>query len=133
MSKMDWFQISFLFKKRALYELNTKVCSLVSIHFDSSHLTYNKKKLQTTDPEICSILIFLKRVKEQFLHHILCMVFQDKIYQLTNFYSLIAFIFVILANVCIAIATFQYRDVISFEINFVFLIKPFFYMTKYSR
>ena len=31
---------------------------------------------------------------------------------------------------CIAIICFPSYDVINFEINFIFLIKPFFYMTK---
>ena len=130
---MDWFQISFFFKKKALYELNTKVCSLVSIHFDSSHLTYNKKNFRLLIQRYARFWFFWKGSRNSFSTTFCVWFFKIKIYQLTNFYSLIAFIFVILANVCIAIATFQYRDVISFEINFVFLIKPFFYMTKYSR
>ena len=35
-------------------------------------------KLQGVDPEICSISSFQKRVQDQFFHHILCMVFQEK-------------------------------------------------------
>ena len=45
------------------------------------NLPYNKNKLiklQTIDLEICSILIFQKRVWEQFLYPILCMIFQEK-------------------------------------------------------
>ena len=45
------------------------------------NLAYNKNdcvKLQTIDSEICSISIFQKRVWDQFLHHILCMIFQEK-------------------------------------------------------
>ena len=38
----------------------------------------NCVKLQTMYPETCSILIFQKRIWEQFLHHILCMNFQEK-------------------------------------------------------
>ena len=34
---------------------------------------------------------------------------------------------------CIAIVCFSGCDVINFEINLIFLIKPFFYMTKKSR
>ena len=33
-------------------------------------------KLLAIDPEICSILIVQKRVWKQFLHHILCIIFQ---------------------------------------------------------
>ena len=39
----------------------------------------------------------------------------------------------ILGNIGIAIVYFPGCDVINFEINLIFLIKPFFYMTKKSR
>ena len=39
----------------------------------------------------------------------------------------------ILGNMCIAIVCFADCDVISFEINVIFLIKLFLYMTKTSR
>ena len=39
----------------------------------------------------------------------------------------------ILGNVCIAIVCFPGCDVINFEMNLIFLIKPFFYMTEKSR
>ena len=39
----------------------------------------------------------------------------------------------ILGNMCIAIACFASFDVINFQINLTFLIKPFFNMTKMSR
>ena len=39
----------------------------------------------------------------------------------------------ILGNMCIAIVCFLGCDVINFEINFIFLVKPFFYMTKKPR
>ena len=35
---------------------------------------------QTIYPEICAKLIFQKRVLDQFLHHIQCMIFQEKIF-----------------------------------------------------
>ena len=34
---------------------------------------------------------------------------------------------------CIVIVCFLVFDVINFKINLIFLIKPFFYMTKKSR
>ena len=34
---------------------------------------------------------------------------------------------------CIAIVCFPGCDIIGFEINLIFLIKPFLYMTKKSR
>ena len=39
----------------------------------------------------------------------------------------------ILGNVCIAIVCFTGCDVINLEINLIFLIKPFFYMTEKLR
>ena len=39
----------------------------------------------------------------------------------------------ILGNMCIAIVCFPGCDIINFEINVIFLIKPFIYMTKYSK
>ena len=39
----------------------------------------------------------------------------------------------ILGNMCIAIVCFPDRDVIDFQIGFIFLIKLFFYMTKELR
>ena len=39
----------------------------------------------------------------------------------------------ILVNICIAIVCWPGCDVIDFEINLIFLIKSFFYMTKKSR
>ena len=56
-------------------------CSLISMYFDSPQ--FRKQQNQTIktlkiDPEICSILIFQKRVCDYFLHHILHMIFQEK-------------------------------------------------------
>ena len=39
----------------------------------------------------------------------------------------------ILGNICIAIVCFPCCDVIYLEINLIFLIKPFLYMTKKSK
>ena len=39
----------------------------------------------------------------------------------------------ILGNMCISIVSFPGCDVICFVNNLIFLIKPFFYMTKKSR
>ena len=93
-------------------------------------------KLQNIDPEICSILIFQKRAWEQFLYHILCMIFQEKCFScyalLTDQISL-SLLFEILVNMCIAIACEPGSDAINFEINLIFLIKPFYDMTKNSR
>ena len=69
-------------------------------------------ELQTIDPEICSILIFQRRVQQQFLHHILCMTFHEKCFLcyvlLTDQISLsecftFTLLFETLDNMCIAI------------------------------
>ena len=52
---------------------------------------------------------------------------------LTKFHCVMFLLREILGNMCIAIAYFPACDVINFEIKLVFLIKPFFYMTKKSR
>ena len=50
-----------------------------------------------------------------------------------NFIVWLPLLLEILGNICIAIVCFPGCDVINFEISLIFLIKPFFYMTKYSR
>ena len=75
---------SFLFSKK-LYYMREKpvVWSLVSVYCNSPHSPWHTIKtscirLQAIDLEICSILISQKRVWEQFLHHILCMIYSEK-------------------------------------------------------
>ena len=72
----------FLFFKKALYEVKAIGLQLSFNIFQQSSTWHKIKtnciKLQTNDPEICSILIFEKRVWEQFLRHILCMIFPEK-------------------------------------------------------
>ena len=55
------------------------------------------------------------------------------LYLLTKFYYLISLHLEILDNVCIAIVCFLGCGAINFRINFILIIKPFFYMTKKSR
>ena len=50
-----------------------------------------------------------------------------------NFIVWLALILEMLGNMCMTIFCFPGCDVINFEINFVFLIKPFFYMPKNWR
>ena len=81
MRQVDQFQTSF-FLKKALYQLKAVGLQL-SINIFRQPLTQHTikpscMKLQTIDPETCSILPFWKRVWEQFLYHILCMIFQGK-------------------------------------------------------
>ena len=42
------------------------------------------------------------------------------------------FLFEILGNMCIKIVCYPGCDVMDFETNLIFLIKPFFYITKKS-
>ena len=50
-----------------------------------------------------------------------------------NFIVWLPLLFEILGNMCIAIVCFLGCDVITFEINIIFLINPVFYLTKKSR
>ena len=72
MRQGDQFQTSFgYFLKKLFMRSKQVVRALVSIYFDSPRLGHTIKtnciKLQTVDPKICAILIFQKRVLEQFL------------------------------------------------------------------
>ena len=86
-------------------------------------------KLQTIDSEKCSIKIFQKRVWDQFLHHILC-IFQD---ECLSSYIILTHSLSDYLYFCITIVCYPGCDVIKFEINLIFLIKPFCQMTKKSR
>ena len=55
------------------------------------------------------------------------------LYQLTKFHSWLPLRLEILVNIYIAIVCYPGCDVINFEINLIFLIKPFFDMTENSR
>ena len=85
-------------------------------------------KLQTIDPRICLSLTCQKRVWEQFLRNILCVIFQEKYF---SCYTLLTDqISLIFGNICIAVVCFPGCGVIHFEINLIFLIKPFFCMIE---
>ena len=55
------------------------------------------------------------------------------IFYSVNWPNLIAWLRLILQNMCIATIYFQECDVKNLEINHIFLIKPFFYLTKKWR
>ena len=91
---------------------------------------------QTADPEICSILIFLKRVWE-FSNPFCVWFFKRNIshvvfYEVPNFIVWLSLVLEILGNRCIVIICCPVCDVINFEIHHSFLIKPLFYITKKS-
>ena len=50
-----------------------------------------------------------------------------------NFIVKLSLLLDILINMCIAVVCFPGCDIINFEINIIFLIKPLFYMTKRPR
>ena len=54
-------------------------------------------------------------------------------YYWPNFITWLPLLPEILGNMCVAIVCFSGCGVINFEINPIFLIKPFFYMTEKSR
>ena len=87
-----------------------------------------------------NFFIFQKRVRGQFLYHILCMTFQEKYFLCyillagdTSLSDCLQMLLEILGNIFITIVCFPGCDVINFGISFIFLIMPFFYMTKKSR
>ena len=105
------------------------------------NLAYNKNKF-------CKILDRWSRATLNFdflekclgivssLHYILWTIFQQKYlscYILSTDQISLPFLYEILVNVCFAIIFWLGCDVISFEINLIFLIKPLLYMSKKSR
>ena len=129
----------FLFFKKALYQLKASGLLLDFIifrqHSNQHAIETNCLKLYTIDPEICSILIFQIRVWEQFLQLILCMIFQPKYFSCYILlaeqisYIWLSLLLEILGNMSIEIVYYPGCDVMDFEINLIFLIEPFFYMT----
>ena len=74
--------VRFSFFKKALYKVKASGLQLDFTIFQQTSnqhtIETNCLKLYTIDPEICSVLIFQIRVWEQFLQHVLCMIFQQK-------------------------------------------------------
>ena len=133
----------FLFFKIALYEVKANGLQPNFNHFPQSSTCQTIKtkymKFDNIDPEICSILIFKKRACEQFLYHILCMIIQEKYFScyalLTDQISLPDCLYCLRYWYICVLQLFINQVVTSqsFEVNLIFLIKPFSYMTKKSR
>ena len=76
----DQLQTSFCFLEK-LYEVKASGLQLSVNTSIALKLAYKKTScinLQSIDPEICPILTFQKRLWKYFLHHILCLIFQEK-------------------------------------------------------
>ena len=84
MRQRDQIQTLFRFLKKLYIKQKQVINTLVLIYFRRSRLKHAIKTnfitFQTADPEICAILYLYKRVWEQLLHHIFCMIFKDKKY-----------------------------------------------------
>ena len=140
---MQGNQFQTLFKKTKKASSKQVVLQLsFNIFLQFSTWTYiNSKlyKIQTIDPEIQPILIFQKRVFEQFLNLTLSIIFRETCFSryilLTDEISLSDCIYFLgyWAISVLKLFSFQGCDVINIEINLIFLIKPFFNMTKKSR
>ena len=135
------FQTSFCFLEKLYIRHKQVVCSLVAIYFDYPQLGYPIKtnciKLQTIDLEILSCLIFQKRVQYQFLHYILCMIFQEKccsdnLYFLTYLAICVSYLFASQFYIFNFTSKASLVYIINLEIMLVFLIELFFYMAKKS-
>ena len=97
----------------------------------------NFKTFQTVDPETCAILIFIKGSWTGFLTTFCVWFFKKNISHVTffnwpNFFTWLSLLLEILGYMCIVIICCPVCDVIYFQINLSFLIKPFFYITKKS-
>ena len=82
MGQGNQFQTAFCFLKKALYQVKASGLQLDFTIFrqpSNQHITEtNCLKLYTADPEMFSNLVFQMRVCQQFLQHILCMIFQQR-------------------------------------------------------
>ena len=124
-----------LFKK-ALYQVKASGLQLDFTIFrqpSNQHtIETNCLKLYTIDPEICSILIFQIKVWEQFLQHILRMIFQQKCSTcyilLTDQISLPGCLYLLRYWTICVLQLFVSQVVTAwiFKFNLIFLIEPFF-------
>ena len=132
-----WFSITS--KLRGLCVVKVVLWN-ISFMYPSSTWHTIKTNCKTSDywPRDWSILIFYKKIWEYSLSTTFCVWFLRKMFLLTysitwlNFVVWLSLLLEMLGNMCIAIVCFPGCDVINFGINYIFLIKPFFYMTKKS-
>ena len=117
------------------------VSSLVSIYFDSNQFGHKSKLYKTLDYwsrnmlnfdtlEKCLGILSPPYFVYDFSRKMFLMLYSTKC---SDFLFRLSLLLEILSNICIAIVCFLSWDVINLEINLVFLIKPFLYMTKIRR
>ena len=117
-------------------------CSLISVYFDGLHLGIQKrKKLYATldywSRDTLNFDVLKKGLGIVPLPHFVYGFWQIMFLMLyfinwPNSIVWLSLLLEILGNMCIAFIWFTGCDVISLETNLIFLIKPFFYMTKNS-
>ena len=111
------------------------LCSLVSVYFDSPQLGLQYKQTAW------NLRLFIQRYASlevvspshfvyDFSRKMVLMLYSIN---WPNFIVWLPLLLEILGNMCIAIVYFPSFEVIIFETNLVFLMKPFFYMTKNPR
>ena len=105
------------------------VSRLVSITFDSP-LEYWSRDMVNFDLEKGLRIVSLPQPVCDFSRKMFLMVHSIN---WPNFIAWLSLLLEMLVNVCIAIVCLPGCDVIDFEINLIFLTKPFSYMTKKSR
>ena len=130
----------FLFFEKAYYEVKASGLQIRHIWI-ALNLPYNKSKLyKTLDDWSRDLLIFNFFEKGLWLvsppHFVND--FSGKMFlilhyiKLPNFIVWLPLLLEILGNICISIVCWPGCEVIKFEINLIFLIKPFWYMNKKS-
>ena len=130
----DQFQACCYFFKKAQSKVKASGQHFsFKMFYQTTTWRYNKKKLYN------SMLIWrcdqILRIPDQLPQHILCMIFQEKCFSsyilLTGQMSLShCLYFLRYWVICVVIICFPVCDTINFKINYSFLFKPFFYMTK---
>ena len=138
----DYFQTSFYFLQKFHMRWKQGICSLVSIYSIAINLPYIKNKLsKTLEYWSRDMLNFnfsekgLRLVSPQHLVYD----FSRKMFLMVHsiywpkFVVQLPLLLKILGNTCITIVCQPSCDVIKFEINLIFLIKLFCYLTEKSR
>ena len=138
--KQETSSRSLFFEKKASYVVKNKWSEAnFQYLWIALNLAYNKNKLSKTCSRNMLNFDFLEKGLRIVSPPYFMQDFWRKIFLMLYYINCPNFIFwlllllEILVNMCIAIVCYSGRDVIKFEINFIFLIKSFFYVTKKSR